>query len=289
MLKKYLLSLSFLGWLLSGSSFAFEREIAITIDDLPFVGFANNNAALLKREEERFSSIMQALIDNNVPATGFVIAGIIEKGQWEWLERFQQAGFVVGNHTYSHINLNTTGAEKYIKNIEQADQILAPLMSSPKYFRYPFLAEGRGEKKQQVQDYLAANNYIIAPVTVDSKDFLFNSKLYSVSSRLRMQLLQRIKPKYLAYIWSQTLRAERIAQNRNQPAKQILLIHANLLNSYCMRDIIEMYKKNGYRFISLAEALNQSAPMVDVVKDINDSNEKPGTWMFDQTDEQPVR
>jgi len=34
---------------LSSSCYAFEREIAITIDDLPFVGFANNNATLLSR------------------------------------------------------------------------------------------------------------------------------------------------------------------------------------------------------------------------------------------------
>lgn len=284
MLKQYILSLTLMGWFFSSLCFAFEREIAITIDDLPFVGFANNNAAKLKREEGHFLNIMQALVDNNVPATGFVIAGAIENGQWEMLERFQQAGFVLGNHTYSHINLNTTSAKTYINNVDKADKVLAPLMSSPKYFRYPFLAEGKGEKKQLVQDYLAANNYIIAPVTIDSKDFLFNAKLYAVSNRNRAQTLKNIKPKYLAYIWSQTLQAERIAQrSKNQSPKQILLIHANLLNSYCMAEIIELYKKNGYRFISLAEALNQ--PMQANESGINkELQEKPDSWLFEEID-----
>ncbi len=72
----------------------------------------------------------------------------------------------------------------------------------------------------------------------------------------------------LAYIWNQTLKAEKRAkQYSDQPVKQILLIHLNLLNSYCMRDIIELYKRNGYHFISLPEALQQPAPIIDRVAD----------------------
>ncbi len=252
MLTKYTFSLIFMCLVLSNYSYSADRQIAITIDDLPFVGFANNNEALLKREEERFLDILKPLIANNVPVTGFVIAGAIEKGQWQWLEQFQQAGFVLGNHTFSHANLNAMSAKKYKVDVDKADKILSPLMSSPKYFRYPFLAEGKGAKRQEIQDYLEANNYIVAPVTVDSKDFVFNAKLYTVPSRLRAQKINKIKPQYLAYIWKETLKTQKYKNS-----KQILLIHANLLNSYCMNDIIEMYKKHGYRFISLSDALNQ--------------------------------
>lgn len=60
----------------------------------------------------------------------------------------------------------------------------------------------------------------------------------------------------MAYIWKQTLLAERRAKKIDgQPVKQILLIHANLLNSLCLEDIIELYRKNGYKFISLSDAL----------------------------------
>ncbi|MBA2651828.1 MAG: polysaccharide deacetylase family protein [Tatlockia sp.] len=243
MLTKYRFSLILMALIISNLSFAYERQVAITIDDLPFVGVA---------KEERFLSIMQPLIDNNIPVTGFVIAGSIAKGQWSWLEQFQQAGFVLGNHTYSHPSLDAISAKKYMDEIQKADKILAPLMSSsPKYFRYPFLAEGRGEKRRQVQKYLAANNYVIAPVMIDSKDFVFNAKLYTVPARLRLEKIKQIKPKYLAYIWRETM--------KNRSSKPILLLHANLLNSYCMGEIIEMYKKHGYHFISLGEALNQQS------------------------------
>ncbi|MFA5959741.1 MAG: polysaccharide deacetylase family protein [Tatlockia sp.] len=258
MFKKYLLSIALIGLGLSPACFAFEREIAITIDDLPFVGSPHLRTSKTEPSQNRFLSLMQALIDNNVPATGFVIAGSIGKGQWQLLEQFQQAGFILGNHTYTHENLNTTAADKYIANVAKADQILAPLMSSTRYFRYPYLAEGRGNKKQQVQKYLKENNYVIAPVTIDSKDFLFNKKLYQKPASHREEHINQIKQKYLSYIWRETLLAENeIKQSANPNAKQILLIHANLLNSYCMGDIIELFKRNGYRFISLDEALQQ--------------------------------
>ncbi len=151
MLKKHILSLLITGFILSSYSFAFEREIAITIDDLPFVGTTDNDRGKLKRVKEHIMTLLQALIDNNVPATGFVIAGNIENGQWEILEQFQQAGFILGNHTYIAWQFKFNEEEQYIADIDKADKILAPLMSSPKYFRYPFLAEGRGEKRQEVQ------------------------------------------------------------------------------------------------------------------------------------------
>lgn len=50
-----------------------------------------------------------------------------------------------------------------------------------------------------------------------------------------------------------------------QPVKHILLIHANLINSLCLADIIEMYRSNGYKFITLQEALkgNTATPIND--------------------------
>ncbi|MDP3704761.1 MAG: polysaccharide deacetylase family protein [Legionellaceae bacterium] len=244
--------------LMSPTCFAAEHEIAITIDDLPFVGTNSNDAGNLKRTHERFMRILDSLVENQVPATGFIIAGSIGKGQWELLNAFRKEGFGLGNHTYSHASLNRVSSTQYIDEIAHADKILQPVMTQPKYFRYPYLAEGNGSKKQEIQDYLSSNQYIIAPVTIDSKDYEYNERFLRISWRVRNQYLNQIKQQYLAYIWNQTLKSEKHSKDPN--AKQILLIHANLLNSYCLGDIIQMYKKHGYRFISLSEALTNTAP-----------------------------
>lgn len=245
--------------LFSSVCFADEKEIAITMDDLPLVASRMNTPGNRQRSTERFTQIVQTFQKYKVPVIGFVIAGAIEKGQWDFLEQFRQAGFMLGNHTYSHYDLNQTSAKKYIADVERADKILTPIMTNPKYFRYPYLAEGNKEKKQEVYDYLKEHNYTIAPVTIDSKDFDFNEMLYKVPYRSRANYVQKIKPRYLAYIWKQTLKAERSGKGK----KQILLIHANLLNSYVLGDILEMYQKNGYKFISLTEALNNPAPTIN--------------------------
>lgn len=240
-----------------------EREIAITIDDLPFVGSGTSTPSSLKRTQDRFMAIVKALVDNQVPATGFVIGGAVAKNEWDLLETFRNQGFALGNHTYTHEGLGGMAADKYIADIERADKVLAPVMTEPKYFRYPYLSEGKGAKKQKVLDYLAERQYTVAPVTIDSKDYEFNAQLYRIPYRKRAQNINQFKKRYLAYIWKQTVAAEQRTKKVNgQPAKQILLIHANLLNSYCLADILELYKKNGYKFISLADALKGNTAQI---------------------------
>lgn len=251
---RFLINLIFI----STTTFANTKEICITIDDLPFVGASSTKGQI------GFNKILQALIDEQVPATGFVIAGAIAKGQWQLLENFQRQGFTIGNHTYTHPSLAEIGAEKYISEISKADKRLIPLMPDKKYFRYPYLDEGRGNSRHRVKEYLEENQYIVAPVTIDSKDFIFNKQLLSFNWRNRLNHLNKIKERYLNYILKQTEIAERMANGR--PVKQILLIHSNLLNSYAISDVIQFFKSHGYHFITLEEALTPSREKTQLIE-----------------------
>ena len=261
-LKKGLITVV-LCYLMNASVLA-ENQVAITIDDLPFVGSGTSTPSNLKRTQERFMAIVNALVENQVPATGFAIGGAIAKNQWELLDLFRSQGFNLGNHTFTHPSLNSMSADNYIADITRADKVLTPVLTEPKYFRYPYLAEGKGEKKEKVQAFLSEQHYVIAPVTIDSKDYEFNAQFYRIPYRQRAQKLEQVKKRYLAFIWQQTVKAEKRAKTEGgQPVKQILLIHANLLNSLCLGDIIELYKKNGYTFISLEDALKgNTAPII---------------------------
>ena len=249
------------------------REIAITLDDLPLVASRMDTPGNQQRSTERFDRIVQAFTENKVPVTGFVIGGAIEKGQWAFIEKFRAAGLALGNHTYSHRSLNQIGADKYIADVDRADKVLAPIMTEPKYFRYPYLAEGTKESKPKVLDYLASKHYIVAPVTIDTKDFQFNEQLYKVPFRAREKYIQQtMKKRYLDYVWNATLKAEKKANGR--PVKQILLIHANVLNSYVLPDLIQMYKQNGYKFITLTAALENPAPAITFTASEKPKDEK---------------
>ncbi|KTC87490.1 MULTISPECIES: polysaccharide deacetylase family protein [Legionella] len=250
--------------LMSSLCLAQGREIAITIDDLPLVASKMNTMNDQLLAMERFARIVEAFTLYKVPATGFVIAGSIAKGQWVFLDQFRHAGLTLGNHTYSHYNLNEISAEKYIADIDRADKILAPVISEPKYFRYPYLAEGSPATREKVSAYLNEHNYLIAPVTINSRDYDFNALIYKVPLHLREKYIKGIEPFYLIFIWQQTLQAEKRAQEEGHGTRQILLLHANLINSYLLKDVLELYQRNGYKFISLKEALEDPAPLLTV-------------------------
>ena len=229
-------------------SFAQERLIAITIDDLPFVGESKNF---------HLNLIIDCIEKNHIPVTGFIIADTVNTANWPVLERFRASGNSLGNHTLSHLSINQVDTAGYINQIAKADAILNPVLTHPKFFRYPYLAMGTGEKKEQVLDFLASNNYHVAPVTIDSKDFVFNQQLLSAPELERREFIKDLIPVYLDYILLQTLDAEKFNRsNHFENRAQILLIHANLLNAYVLCDIIQLYKELGYRFVSLEDALD---------------------------------
>lgn len=224
-----------------------KKTVSITIDDLPFVGEYRNF---------HLNMMIDTMTKEQVPATGFIIASEVRKNNWEILHKFRDAGFGLGNHTLTHANLNKLDTEEYIQEIQGADDILLPVLTEPKYFRYPYLAMSSGQKKEDILCYLAKKNYHIAPITIDSKDFVFNQRLLSVPEVDRRAYLEEMKPFYLDFIWQQTLRAEEHNQfHQNTDQAQILLIHANLLNAYVLPDIINLYKQKGYVFVNLEDAL----------------------------------
>ena len=251
MLKKQLLLSTLLLIALVTTSFAQKRILALTIDDLPFVGDSKNF---------HLNMIIEAIKEQEIPATGFVIGREVTPQNLPVLRKFHDAGLGLGNHTLSHANLNKMGPDAYIRDIDAADKILSTVLTEPKYFRYPYLVMGDGAKKTKVMEYLDAKHYQIAPISIDSKDFMFNQLLLSVPERERRQFLSVLKPCYLNFIWQQTLKAEENTRSaRKDDQAQILLIHANLLNAYALPDIIALFKEKGFSFISLEDALKTMA------------------------------
>lgn len=217
-----------------------EREIALTIDDLPL-------------DQKFFTNIVQTLVEHKAPAIGFVIAQRLNPDSMQNMNEFLNAGFLIGSHSYSHLNLKKTTPELYIADLERADKILTPLMTGNKYFRYPYLSEGKWRTKQKVLDYLIANHYTVAPVTIDSRDFEFNKEFIENSEHNNPEVVRQFKQRYVNFVWKQTKKAEQ--SQRCNVTKQIILLHANVLNSLFLGDLLQMYEKHGYHFITLNEAL----------------------------------
>jgi peptidoglycan/xylan/chitin deacetylase (PgdA/CDA1 family) len=91
---------------------------------------------------------------------------------------WRKAGADLGNHTWTHPDLNKTPIEQYEGEIARNDAFLHKLLDPIKvrYFRAPYLHEGDNETtKAELGRFLADHYYSDAPVTFDDDDYLFAS------------------------------------------------------------------------------------------------------------------
>lgn len=238
-------------------SCATKREIAITIDDLPLVGGWQKDKV---EQKEIFYKTLNYLEFYNVAATGFVVGANIQKHHHSYLDDFTRKGNFIGNHTFLHKNLVKVEIKEYTKDIKQGEQAIKKWQKSPKYFRYPYLARGDNLKKRaSVESFLTDNDYIIAPVTIDSNDWHFNSLYEKAIVSKNKKLVEKIGNDYLIYIKKQTYQMIKMTESKNnKTVKHILLLHMNRINADYLGEILNWYKTKDWNFITLQNAMTDS-------------------------------
>jgi peptidoglycan/xylan/chitin deacetylase (PgdA/CDA1 family) len=240
--------------------------VAITIDDGPVVGEMRDLAS--------FQRITTGLIDSlkseNVPATIFVNERQLNvhgqrDGRAAALVQWLDAGFELGNHTYSHPSVNTVPLWQFQDDVVRGDVIMRPLIEQRggrlTWFRYPFLHSGTtADTHQGIVDFLTQRQYRVAPVTVDYADYAFAGGFRSQLARGETGTAEKIRQAYLAQVDAGFEYAEKASvEVFGREIAQILLIHCNELNSVSLRDSIARMRQRGYTFITLDEAMKDPA------------------------------
>lgn len=243
-------------------------EIAVTIDDLPGVSVVGDGAPALRAMTVR---LLHALRESGAPAVGFVNEGKLgEFGRPEaervavlklWLE----AGFELGNHTFSHADLHHTALPEFEADLVRGEDVtraLAAAANRPfRYFRHPFLHTGRDPAtRQALTAFLAERGYTVAPVTIDNADWIFARAYANLGKRGDRAAADRVASAYVPYMESKLDYFERqSAALFGRPIRQILLVHANSLNADQFGALAAMMRRRGYRFIPLGRALGDPA------------------------------
>jgi peptidoglycan/xylan/chitin deacetylase (PgdA/CDA1 family) len=248
-----------LGFILLMIPLLAEREVAITIDDLPRGGdFGCEAAPLLTMT----AKLLKPFREDRIPVTGFVIGSRCPEVQKQALRMWLDAGADLGNHSYSHEELNKTAAGAYIKDIVRGEASIESLTGAkPRYFRYPFLQAGKDtETRQTVIDWLQSHGYLNAPVTLDDSDYMF-ARVYAVAlERGDHEMAKRVADAYIPYMDSIfDFFEKRSVEVTGHEVRQILLIHASQLNADVMPRLLEMMRRRDYRLVSLDRALEDAA------------------------------
>jgi peptidoglycan/xylan/chitin deacetylase (PgdA/CDA1 family) len=260
---KLLLPIRFLlfALLLQGPALAAGREVAITIDDLPRGGDgATRDLASVRAMTERLLEPFRA---ERIPVIGFVNEGrsvdFGSEGLREVLDIWLDAGADLGNHSYSHLNVNNVPLAEFTADITRGEPIVEAALAargrSLKYFRHPFLFMGATpEIKTGLAAFLDREGYAVAPVTLENSDYVFARAYTEPAHR------ERVLREYIPYMESIVAFFEtRSVEVVGREFPQILLIHANQLNADVMPELLAMFRRRGYAFVSLDRALADDA------------------------------
>ena len=242
------------------------KRVAVTIDDLPLNGPAIGTARL-DAMSRKLTTIIKGL---HVPAVGFVNESQIFNEQGEadhrigLLNLWAEAGVELANHTYSHISFSNTPLERYQDDFVRGDPVISRLMKkrdmTVRYFRHPFLHMApTAETEAAFEAFIAARGYRVAPMTIDSVDWMVLTAYLEAKKRNDREALIRVTADYLNLLDRRFDYSERAAERLFGSAiPQVLLLHANELNADNFAKVLEVIGKRGYRFISLDEALRDS-------------------------------
>ncbi len=190
-----------------------RKLVALTFDDGPNPAHTPKFLELLKAE--------------NVRATFFLIGPNV-KTHPELARQIAEAGFEVGNHSWTHPQFNRIGLEKVKDEVQKTSaEILAATGVEPAVLRPPY-----GEANQKVQDLIGDADLQIINWSIDTND------------------------------WKKGTNAKTIADNaiKNMRDGSIILMHDRFDKSLeATEAIIKAGKEKGYQFVTVSELLGTRA------------------------------
>ena len=250
----------------SSCAFGQARTVAITVDDLPYAGRSAGSPNGLGAEAEAKvinGKLLAALKAHHVPVTGFVIEMIVESlghTGTQILRQWIKQGYDLGNHSYSHPDMNDLTEQQIKEEIVGGEATFAPLMKAagkrPEYFRFPMNHTGDSkEKHDAIAAFLTQRGYELAVCTIDSEDYNFNTAYVRALAKHDAESARKVRLEYLAYTSTEIdYYAKLNKQVFGYEPPQVMLLHDNWLNADAVDQVLSLFEKKGYRFVSLGEA-----------------------------------
>ena len=244
-----------------------QRAIAITIDDLPA---AAGDFMTGDEINEMTAKLLTTLRDQKVPAVGFVNEKKLYRlgevdARIAALKMWGDYGFELGNHTYAHTSLNRVTLKEWEEDVIRGETVTAQLLAQHqmkmRYFRHPYLDTGRAlQTRREAEAFLVNRGYRIAPVTMDAWDWMYAPIYEGARKRGATELQQKLVSSYLTHTTDVFDYYERLSKNLiGYEPVQILLLHGNWLEADHIGELLDLLRKRGYRFVTLAEALGDTA------------------------------
>jgi peptidoglycan/xylan/chitin deacetylase (PgdA/CDA1 family) len=257
-----------------------QRQVAMTIDDIPNVE---------KYKKDNFSPILLHKFDSlKIPITIFINEGNIFKTDsivknFSLLNQWIKRDYVtLGNHTYSHSRYSEVALDSFKTDIIKGENIIRELANTYNkplsYFRFPYNDLGFDSLQHiEIIKFLKSKGYSLAPFTIESSDYIFNSLYMHYLNLGQKDKAVDIAKSYITTTLEYFNYFDSISISQyGRHIDQIYLCHDSYLNADYIDTLVNTLKLNGYSFISLQNALND-----DVYKQPDLYYKKWGiSWMY---------
>lgn len=237
-------------------------RIAITIDDLPRHGERPLGETSLGVARDVIAALEGASVTN---AYGFVNGHWTDEGAdyARVLAAWDSAGLPLANHGWSHRHLSEMTLAEFEQEVARNEPLLEMVSDGEewRWFRYPFLDEGKSvEKRSGSRRVLARRGYRIADVTMDSNDWQWTAPYARCTAAGDEAAIAWLEQSFLhsqgesiGYYRS----LSRSVYGRDIP--YVLLLHISAFEGRMLPRLLALYRDQGFRFVSLAEAQSDPA------------------------------
>lgn len=234
------------------------QQLAITFDDLPAHSVLPPGTTRMEVAER----VIQALHEAGVPPTyGFVNGVRIQENPADAavLTLWRKAGNPLGNHTWSHMDLNKSTLEAWEQDTLKNESVLAKASEAGDdwhWLRFPFLSEGdTPDKRAGARQFLAAHGYKIAAVTMSFGDYAWNEPYARCSAKGDTAAISELEKTYLAAAADDIQYRRALAKAAfGHDIPYVLLMHIGAMDARMLPRLLALYKSAGFRFVSLQQA-----------------------------------
>lgn len=239
-----------------------KAEVALTFDDLP----AHGPLPAGMTRVDVIKSIIKALKAAHAPPIyGFVNAKRLDEdpSTLQVLQLWREAGYPLGNHTYSHMDLNTNSIEAFEQDFIADEPILKKLMGTDDYrwLRFPFLREGdTQEKHRAIENFLHDRGYRVAEVTLSFADYAYNEPYARCVARNDQDGIEKLKQLYMSAAADSLPQGQQYARSVfGHDIKHVMLLHIGAFQTVMLPQLLSLLDQKGFKLVSLPDAESDSA------------------------------
>jgi hypothetical protein len=266
----------------NAGSRAADKKMAIGFVSLPPVDRINPP----QDGDATMRLLIEKLKSHRVPAIGFVQGGMIAdaekvsgsreiKGLSEIIKLnpvranivrlWRDAGLEIGTGTFRHIWFYDTPFDEYIVNVEKSEMLTRSLLAERnlplRYFSYPFLNTGKTtEDKTRFETWLKERGLKSVKYTFDNQEWMY-SYAYDMARRDNdVNTMREIRLAFLDYMAKMLAHFEAYSNEMfRRDIAQTLVLTPSRLVADSSDELFGMFEKNGYKFVSMDEALADEA------------------------------